>query len=284
MNVERISKENLKHLLEDAIKLRSTTNTCALEGFIHTSLHTQKPIEFWTCSTMNEYSTINILVCIKDNEEEYYFRYFIFGDDDDALQKLLNIITTNKNYKKILFNAVNDEHWSLIESFCKSKNFQLELKVKDYTYTADSNTIKTFPQNFDYTVNSLKIEETDYVNKEWKFHDGELTYLYLHDAIKYNPSLCVRNSENLPISYELVQLNCALSSLQTNKSYQGQGLASFTMTELAKKMLLSKDFIHAYIEKSNSISEKLHRKCGFVYKPMSTVFHAGFNTDHSICE
>ena len=105
----------------------------------------------------------------------------------------------------------------------------------------------------------LRAEDAELVNAGWE-HGTSATLPVIRQCIEERPSFAVSSPSGELAGWALTRHDGSIGVVVVLPKYRGLGLGTWVVANLAKQ--LGSTFV--YISSENSVSQKLHRKLGFV--------------------
>ncbi|XP_067675989.1 glycine N-acyltransferase-like protein 3 isoform X2 [Haliotis asinina] len=190
----------------------------------------------------------------------------VYAKDPDALRELLLRDGVTDWLSEVKFRGCDSRVMPVFSALSEHHNRKLTRTINGVLLkvTEDSLTLRPIPDGF--TTTSLKPDQSDMVNSNWKF-SNEYSTGYIRDMIEKTPSCCLYDNAGHVVGYALTYHYGFLGLLHVKDDYRGKGYAKVIVSHLAHKCLQERKYVSVVVESNNHLSLKLHTDVGFVEVP-----------------
>ncbi|XP_031557107.1 uncharacterized protein LOC116293779 [Actinia tenebrosa] len=153
----------------------------------------------------------------------------------------------------------------ILEDVSSKQGFQVQVMACPFMYSiCDKAKALSSEIPSGYRISRLEYHHADFINANWKFGKSPHMLQRIKSWIQHSFSagvFCSQTDEL--VAWGLISEAGCISSLQTNESHRGKGLAKAIIAELVRQAEKEEMTPIVYIEEGNSISQNLFEKIGF---------------------
>ncbi|XP_046555930.1 glycine N-phenylacetyltransferase-like [Haliotis rubra] len=190
----------------------------------------------------------------------------VYAKDPEALRELLLRDGVTEWLDEVSFRGCDSRVMPVFSALSEHHNTKLTCTLNGVLLrvTEDSLTLRPIPDGF--TVTSLKPDQSEMANSNWKF-SSEYSINYIRDIIGKMPSCCLYDNTGDVVGYAFTYHYGFLGMLHVKEDYRGKGYAKVIVSHLAQKCLQEQKYVSVVVESDNHLSLKLHTDLGFVEVP-----------------
>lgn len=195
----------------------------------------------------------------------YYLLYSRESENPAFLNLLKEFDIPYNDGKAILFQAINEKNYKLVEDLCKVKNITVPNLYVNNNFWLPPEKGKAIQIECpdDLYIDFLDSSHGDSVNESWP-HKFEGSLEYMQFTIQMNFGLGLfRKADKQLVSFGLCTHYGGVGMLYTPEEFRRKGYAAIVILAISKELFARGLNAHAYVLKVNKPSTALFRKLGF---------------------